>query len=696
MRTLMVTGLLFAVSCSNDDDPAIPNNPEIPVPDPQGTVMIDIRNAENGGNDFLGIGIDAANNFYSKDGSWSFISMGTMKGLGNIANIPDESVPGWAATVGARPGYGYIAGRLTFTAFEYVAFYVDKYITAAGTGGIIGAEVKYLYPFVNPTMTGITIKSGSTELAADAYSTTTLEVADISSYSVTVEPSSRFEASFIGQRQIEIISLQENEELQAVAGTLTIKSGNKFTKAIPIKQKGAAPYIYADETTIDIPGVASNGSIIVNSNVAWTANSNAAWCTITPSSGTGNGTIAFSAAANHSGTIRAATITLSATGAGSQSVIIKQEVWFAGGTGVMTDPYIIKTADQLNLMRNYATGCYFRLENNIDLTAYLNGSSNGWEPIPLNNTRFDGGGFTISGLWINRPNETYVGLFSRATDYTNNTISSLKLQLSSQGITGGQYTGGIIGHSGMWNSNSLVISNCSVTGNITGGQYTGGIIGGVVVYNNSSLVISNCSVTGNITGGENTGGVVGHISGNCVITISNCSVTGAVKGGANVGGIIGYVYYMTMTKCYSTGSVEGALYTGGLIGYIYGYSSTVEDSYSTSNVITKGFNYVCYAGGLVGRSTTNLTIRRSYYAGQLTVEYTTGGSASIGGLSGQSGSITNSYFDKDVAGTNFSIPPSTTTGALTTTQMKQQASFVGWDFSTVWQIVEGVSYPTLR
>lgn len=35
-------------------------------------------------------------------------------------------------------------------------------------------------------------------------------------------------------------------------------------------------------------------------------------------------------------------------------------------------------------------------------------------------------------------------------------------------------------------------------------------------------------------------------------------------------------------------------------------------------------------------------------------------------------------------------------GALTTKEMKQQASFQGWDFDKIWTIQEGVDYPKLR
>jgi hypothetical protein len=67
-------------------------------------------------------------------------------------------------------------------------------------------------------------------------------------------------------------------------------------------------------------------------------------------------------------------------------------------------------------------------------------------------------------------------------------------------------------------------------------------------------------------------------------------------------------------------------------------------------------------------------------------------SSSVGGLVGYNdrGSINNCYF-LDTSGPNngYGEP-------LTDEQMKQPGSFVGWDFTTIWEICEGTNYPRLR
>ena len=54
--------------------------------------------------------------------------------------------------------------------------------------------------------------------------------------------------------------------------------------------------------------------------------------------------------------------------------------------------------------------------------------------------------------------------------------------------------------------------------------------------------------------------------------------------------------------------------------------------------------------------------------------------------------IHNSYWDIETSG-------QTTSGGgegKTTAEMKQQATFIGWDFTNIWDIIEGVTYPYLR
>lgn len=217
---------------------------------------------------------------------------------------------------------------------------------------------------------------------------------------------------------------------------------------------------------------------------------------------------------------------------------------------------------------------------------------------------------------------------------------------------------------GLWISLSS-ISNVGLFANIQGSS------------NNKRASVSNLFVNiskKGITGGSSVGGICGSLSdGN----IENCMVTGDISGGSNVGGVVGYVRNNCVTsnisQCASSGNIIATDdYVGGILGYRYG-SCSIENCYSIANVKTKGSSYSEAYG--IGGSAENC-----YFAGTIS-GYNT---FAIGKYN------TNSYYDSEK--TKNSVKQ----GALTTKQMKQQASFQGWDFDKIWTIQEGVDYPKLR
>lgn len=176
-----------------------------------------------------------------------------------------------------------------------------------------------------------------------------------------------------------------------------------------------------------------------------------------------------------------------------------------------------------------------------------------------------------------------------------------------------------------------------------------------------------------ITGRSSVGGICGKLSyGN----IENCMVTGDIIGGDYVGGIVGYnSNYSSISQCASSGNIIANYgFVGGILGSSSSYYCIVENCYSIANVKGEGSysSRVCGIGG----SDANC-----YFAGTIS-------GADINYVH-PVGSNT-SYYDSE------KTKISGKQGALTTKQMKQQASFQGWDFDNIWTIQEGVDYPKLR
>lgn len=178
-----------------------------------------------------------------------------------------------------------------------------------------------------------------------------------------------------------------------------------------------------------------------------------------------------------------------------------------------------------------------------------------------------------------------------------------------------------------------------------------------------------------ITGGRRVGGICGKLSyGN----IENCMVTGDISGYQYVGGIVGYNDdNSSISQCASSGNIiatDGEV--GGILGYRYG-SCSIENCYSIANVKAEGSYYYSYADGI------GTCAEKCYFAGTIS-------GTEMDRVRPIANSYSNSYYDSE------KTKISGKRGALTTKQMKQQASFQGWDFDNIWTIQEGVDYPKLR
>lgn len=159
---LLCAMLLGVVSCDKDDDGAASGNGGKAVPDPEGTIMVQMRNYNNGQTYVYPDGLDT---YFCIDGAdnltcrWGdVICVGKVAGLGNIRERPET---GWADEAALLPGYGYIiryeystdpAGNPTPDGYRYCRIYVVGYLTSTG-GGIIGATVKYQSPFIPENLT---------------------------------------------------------------------------------------------------------------------------------------------------------------------------------------------------------------------------------------------------------------------------------------------------------------------------------------------------------------------------------------------------------------------------------------------------------------------------------------------------------------------------------------------------------------
>ena len=207
------------------------------------------------------------------------------------------------------------------------------------------------------------------------------------------------------------------------------------------------------------------------------------------------------------------------------TIPLNTQAQFSGGNGTESNPYIITTAEELAQLATYVNmgieiydtyGKYFKLGNDIDLSAYQTGT--GWIPIGISGIHnefrgnFDGGNHKITNLYGER---SLFGWFGYGT------IKNLGVE--GVNITGSGTCGGIVGY-----ASSGSVSNCYTTGSIVGG-YVGGIVG----WATQPCSISNCYTTVSIIGSSYGGGIVGYGSGGMgSASISNCAVLSKKVNGA--------------------------------------------------------------------------------------------------------------------------------------------------------------------
>ena len=223
---------------------------------------------------------------------------------------------------------------------------------------------------------------------------------------------------------------------------------------------------------------------------------------------------------------------------------------FESGTGDSSDPYIIKTAEQLAFLAKQVNGGetyqgkYLQLEADLDL------SGSEWTPIGTETVpfsgKFSGNGHVLTNVKISAAGD-YIGLFG----YNTGTITYVGIE--SGEISGGNCTGSICG------LNAGTITGCYNNAPVTGKESAGGVCG-----KNSGTVQMSYN-TGAVTGTLKTGGVCGESADRS--TLANCYNTGMLIGDSVVGGICGSVESSAdVSSSFSMAEICGNSEIGGNIG----------------------------------------------------------------------------------------------------------------------------------
>src|ERR1700722_5738176 len=364
----------------------------------------------------------------------------------------------------------------------------------------------------------------------------------------------------------------------------------------------------------------------------------------------------------------------------------------AGGASGATFPMlsseystVISNAHQLQLIA-MALGANYTLGANVnaagtDTSATLGdvwSTSGGFVPIGSGSAgfsgSFDGLGHTISGLTMNLPAASNVGLFGS----TSSAAVVQNVGLVGSSVYGSINVGGLIG------INEGAVRNSYATGSVAGFAKIGGLVG----FNNGGA-ISSSHTGGQVNGNNYVGGMVGY-NQNAAISNSYSTATAGGLGygsGYNIGGLLGNNYHGTINNSFSKGAISGAVNVGDLVGG--SYASATNSSHAPGTVTEPAYmlDETGREGGLVGFNYGGSTITNSYATGMVTGAETVGGLVGENGLNAENGVITNSYATGRVIGAgsrgaygygNVGGLVGLNYGAITTSYATGSVNSTGW------------------
>ncbi len=273
------------------------------------------------------------------------------------------------------------------------------------------------------------------------------------------------------------------------------------------------------------------------------------------------------------------------------------ETDFAGGSGTEEDPYIIETAEQLDLVRNDLSAFYI-LGADIDLSDYDN-----WEPIGTVDMEaespenmfdiafigtFDGDGHKISNVKCDIEYGVGIGLFG----LSGGTVKNLEVngaEVYGQGDS--MAVGAVVGYNvgtidGVKLSGDNTVSATNCVGGIAGGN-EGGSITNCTVENAEIIVTGDNDFSGGRIIQHDVaqcGGLI--VGGGFMGTVDNCTAKGTVIGEGNeplgLGGIGGCLQSMESISGNKADVVIEAK-NGHAIGGLCGYAGNGDDGTGTIN-----------------------------------------------------------------------------------------------------------------
>ena len=194
----------------------------------------------------------------------SFVSLGAVRGLGNVSTIPTS---GWADQVAVEPGYGYVA----YSNNQFYRIYVVDNIVST-SGGVIGADIKYQKPFKgSDEAISIDEKSltfgnsgGSQSLVFNNKNIVLFDATSDQSW-CKVSKSSTYDNYFLYNAVT--INVDPSSSTSEETATVTLTTVYNKTTSIKVTRTGASPTIELSENEHEITPSEQTFKVGISSNL---------------------------------------------------------------------------------------------------------------------------------------------------------------------------------------------------------------------------------------------------------------------------------------------------------------------------------------------------------------------------------------------------------------------------------------------
>lgn len=296
---------------------------------------------------------------------------------------------------------------------------------------------------------------------------------------------------------------------------------------------------------------------------------------------------------------------------------------FAGGIGTVSDPYLIEDAFDLDSIRNESSA-HYKLINDIDLNIAPYNTDNGWKGFPLSGGSLDGDKFKIKNLFST----------DRVSANTPSFINSLS---GTSGIAA--------------KVKNIIFENSYVESKRTGVNISLFVSITMGLFEVENIKFINCHLEGALHTTPKYTGVFAEING---YLASNC-----------------FIKRMTFENCKIYLRYDGYRHLCALVGNDSNPTLLIEDiafnncdlRYNSNQSMT--FRAVPAPSGTV--KVKNVLVNSTMKV------------MNKGSVIALDSAFTNSYYNSDLI-------PSVDVRGLTTKQIQDRDSFVGWDFINTWHI----------